>query len=144
MAGEKIIKGKNLRISVGGKALYHATSCSMSITTNIESIATKDTNGNVKTAGAYDWTMSTSALVAVKPTGSATHISFAELLAMQLANTPVTLEFTTDEVGEMLLTGSAIIESCNISAETEGAATGDFSFSGDGNLTMTTVPNSGS
>lgn len=135
----KIYKGKNLRISVGDKLLYHATSCSLSITTEIESIATKDTNGNVKTPGAYDWSMSTSALVANKPTGSTTHVSFAELMTMQLNNTPVTLEFTTSEAGDFLLTGSAIIESTSISAETAGAATGDFSFSGNGDLEIITI-----
>lgn len=139
MAAGQIYKGKNLRLSYDGKVLFHATSCSLSISTTIESIATKDTNGNIKVPSDYDWTLSTSALFADKETGSTTHVGFSELMNIQLRGEEIDVEFTTGEVGDVLMSGKAFIESSNVNAEVGSSAQGDFSFSGNGDLTIETV-----
>lgn len=139
MAAGEIYKGKNLRLSYDGKTLFHATSCTLSVSTEIESIATKDTDGNMKVAGNYDWTVGTNALFADKETGSTDHVSFSELMKLQLLGQEIDVEFTTGETGDVIISGKAFIESCSISAEVSGSANGDFSFSGNGDLTIDNV-----
>lgn len=140
MASGEIYKGKNLRLSFDGKVLYHATSCSLSLSTALESIATKDTEGNKKTPGNYDWTLSTSALFAeTSAENTSTHVGFGELIALQLQGAEIDVEFTTGEVGDVVFSGKAFIESCTVNAEVGNSAQGDFSFSGNGDLTKATV-----
>lgn len=139
MAAGQIYKGKNVRFSFDGKVLYHATSCSLSISTTLESIATKDTNGTVSVPSNYEWTISTSALVADKQTASTTHTDFMDILALQLNAVEIDVEFTTGEAGDFLLSGKVYVESCNITAEMGTSVNGDFSFKGNGDLTKGTV-----
>lgn len=138
MAASTIYKGKNLRFSFGGKTLYHATSCKLSLSTKLEAIATKDTNGTVSTPSNYEWSLSADALVANKPSGSTTQEGFMDLVALQLAGTQIEVEFTTGEVGDFVLTGNVYIESCDITAEVGNSTTGSFSFKGTGDLVKTT------
>jgi hypothetical protein len=132
-----IYKGKNLRFSFGGKTLYHATSCKLSLSTKLEAIATKDTNGTVSTPSNYEWSLNTDALVANKPSGSTTQEGFMDLVALQLAGTEIVVTFTTGASGDFVLTGSVFIESSDITAETGNSVTGSFSFKGNGDLIKT-------
>lgn len=139
---DKIYKGKNIRIIISGKKIFHATEGSISITTNLESIATKDTDGNIQTPSNYEWTASANALVAqVDPAGThaASHSSFTDLVAAQLANSELDFQFTTEATGDFIFSGKVYITQCDITASTENAATGSFSFTGNGNLTLDTV-----
>lgn len=138
MAAGQIYKGKNVRFSFEGKTLFHATTCSVSVSTTLESIATKDTNGTISIPGNYEWTLSTSALVADKPTSS-TQTDFMDLLELQLAGTEIDVEFTTGTTGDFILSGKAYIESSSINAETGNSVSGDFSFKGNGDLTKSVV-----
>lgn len=138
MAAGQIYKGKNVRFSFEGKTLFHATSCSVSISTTLESIATKDTSGSMSVPGNYEWTMSTSALVADKPTSSS-QTDFMDLVGLQLAGTEIDVEFTTGTTGDFILSGKVYIESSSISAEVGNSVTGDFSFKGNGDLTKDVV-----
>jgi len=138
MAAGQIYKGKNVRFSFEGKTLFHATSCSVSISTTLESIATKDTSGSMSVPGNYEWTMSTSALVADKPTSSS-QSDFMDLVGLQLAGTEIDVEFTTGTTGDFILSGKVYIESSSISAEVGNSVTGDFSFKGNGDLTKDVV-----
>lgn len=138
MQGE-IYKGKMIRIRIGDKTLWHATECGISITTNLEAIATKDTNGNVQTPGNYDWSASLSALVADKATLDSARYGFTDLVAMQLAKTELDFDFTTDVTGDFVFTGKVFISQSDITASTEGAASGSFSFTGNGDLTQSVV-----
>lgn len=138
MAAGQIYKGKNLRFSFEDKTLFHATTCSLSVSTTLESIATKDTSGTLSVPGNYEWSLSTSALVADKPTSS-TQTDFMDLLALQLAGTEIDVEFTTGESGDFVLSGKVYIESSSITAETGNSVSGDFSFKGNGDLTKSIV-----
>ena len=132
------IKGKNMRLSFEGKTLFHATSCGLSISTTLEAIATKDTDGEMNVPGNYSWTLTTSALYANKPMGS-TQTDFNDLIVMQLAGTEIDVEFTTGETGDKVYSGKAYIESADITAEVGSMANGSFSFKGNGSLTVDTV-----
>lgn len=139
MAAGDIIKGKNLRIKVADNVIYHATQCDFTTTREVESLATKDTAGDVKTLGNYTWGLSTSALVAVKPsTGSWNDTK--SILDAFTANAAIAVEFTTDVEGDIIITGNAYITSCNIGAPVNGSATYDVTFDGTGDFTVALVP----
>lgn len=139
MAAGQIYKGKNVRFSFGGKFLYHATSCALSVSTTLEELATKDTDGTVSTPGNYSWSITTNALVADKPASSSTHDDFMDILALQLAGTVIDVEFTDGVSGNFILSGQVYVESSNITAEVGNSVSGDFSFKGTGNLTKALV-----
>lgn len=136
---DKIYKGKNIRLILDEKKVFHATECGISISVNLESIATKDTDGNVSTPGAYEWSASLSALVADPDNTNTTHHGFNEVVQKMLAREECLFQYTTEETGDFIYSGSVYITSADISASTEGAATGNFAFTGNGNLTLATV-----
>ena len=124
-----IYKGRDLRIFVDGLPIYHATECSFSSSMKIESIATKDTQGEEGVASNYTWSLSSKGLVANAP-GS--HQSTKSLLELHKAGTPVTIQFRTNEAGDIIITGQALIETAAIGAPVEGSATFDAGFKGNG------------
>jgi hypothetical protein len=136
MAAGQIYKGKNVRFSFNGKSLYHATSCKLSISTKLEEIATKDTDGTVSTPSNYAWSISTEALVADKPIAS-TQSDFMDIVDLQLAGTEIDIEFTDSATGSFILAGKVFVESSDINAEVGNSLTGSFSFKGNGNLVKT-------
>lgn len=139
MAAGQIYKGKNVRISYGGKTLYHTTSCKLDVSTSLEEIATKDTDGTVQTPGNYSWNLSAETLMADIPTGSTTQIAGDDLLDFQLAGTELDVEFSTNETGSYKYTGSVYVESSSVDATVGQSVTGSFSFKGNGNLTKETI-----
>ena len=138
MAAGQAYKGKNLRIMVEGKSIYHATECSFNSSINLEEIATKDTNGTMVIASNYTWGLSTNMLVADKPVGS-TQDDFVGMLNKHKSGTMVAVEFTTDIAGDILIAGNAFIESIDLTSPTEGFATGSASFKGNGDYTVSAV-----
>jgi hypothetical protein len=139
MAAGQAYKGKNLRISVDGETIFHATECSFNSSMQLEEIATKDTNGNIVVDGNYTWGVSTNMLVADKAVAS-TQEDFVGLLNKFKAGTTVAIEFTTNVAGDIIISGDAKIESVNFSAPTSGFATGDASFKGTGDFNVGVVP----
>lgn len=126
--------GKNLRVRIDGKAVFHATECSFTTSRNMESIASKDTNGEQVTPGNYSWGVSTNFLVANIPAGSTTQVGTKEILDTYQDGTEVEVSFTTNIVGDVIITGNTYIEGLNMSAGTNGVATGDCSFKGNGDF----------
>lgn len=132
MAAGKTYAGKNLRIRVDGKTIFHATECSFTTSRNMDSIASKDTNGEQVSPGNYNWSVSTNYLVADKPSASTTQLGIKELLDTYTAGTEVEVQFTTEIVGDVVITGQTFIESIDMTAPTNGVATGSASFKGNG------------
>lgn len=133
MAAGKIYKGKDLRIGVGGKTLYHSTSCSIQISTTLEAIATKDTKGTMNVPGNYEWSLSAESLTADKAVDS-TQADYFDLIVSQLQGEEIDIEMTTGAKGEILMKGKAYIESTGISADVGSSSTSSFSFKGNGDL----------
>ncbi|MCG9792482.1 hypothetical protein [Flavobacterium algicola] len=131
--------GKNLRIRIAGKTVFHATDCSFTTSRTMDAIASKDTNGEQVSPGNYTWGVATSYLVANKPDASATQVGTKEILDTYQAGTEATIEFTTEIVGDVIISGQAFIESINLSAPTNGVATGDASFKGNGDFVTEVV-----
>jgi hypothetical protein len=136
---EKIYKGKNLRIFVDDESILHSTECNFSTTRNFEGIATKDTNGNINTPGNYDWSLTANTLFADKDVANTTQTDFFEVLTKFKNATRVSVQFTTAEFGDAVISGFAYISSANVAAATEGSATGDFAFQGDGDFELERV-----
>lgn len=124
--------GKNLRIRVDGKTVFHATECSFTTSRNMDSIASKDTEGEESSPGNYTWGVSTNYLVSNKPDASTTQIGTKELLDTYVAATKVEVQFTTNIVGDVIITGQTYIESIDMTAGTNGVATGSAGFKGTG------------
>lgn len=138
MAAGDIVKGKNLRIKIADNTVYHATECNFSSSLNLEQIATKDTSGSVGSPGSYTWTLDTSALVAVKETGSSQNDTFS-IMEKYFAKEAVSVEFTTDVAGDIIITGSAYLTECSVAAPTDGSATFSVTATGDGDVTLDRV-----
>lgn len=136
MAKDNIFyQGKALRLKVKGKTMFHSTSCGLNISVTLEEIATKDTNGSVVVPGPYTWTLSAETLV-VNPAVGGTQVATAELLRMLLAGEEIEVDFTTDELGDILLSGNAYIESAGLKADTGGSSSVSYSFKGNGDLKL--------
>lgn len=131
--------GKNLRVRMDGKTVFHATECSFTTSRNMESIASKDTNGEQVTPGNYSWGISTNFLVANIPAGSTTQVGTKQILDTYTDGTEVEIAFTTNIIGDVIITGNAFIEGLNLSAGTNGVATGDCSFKGNNDFETSLV-----
>lgn len=138
MAAGQIYQGKKVRFKFNGKTLFHATNCKLSVSTKLEEIATKDTNGSIVIPGNYAWSMNTDALVADKPVAS-TQNDFMDLLDIQLLGQVIQIEMTAGVIGDWKLAGEVYIDSADITAGTTGAVSGSFSFKGTGNLVKTVI-----
>lgn len=138
MASGQIYKGKNLRILVGGLPVYHATSCSLSVTSSTDEVETKDTTGTIVTPGNTSYTLSTDALVAEGPSG-ATHVDTFQLLQHQINQDELTFQFTDSVVGNKVLSGSIFVVGIDLTSDVGSNATGSHSFTGNGDLLIDTV-----
>lgn len=139
MASGQFYKGKNLRLKFDGKTLFHATSCSLSVTSDTEEIATKDTAGKVVIPGAYGGTLSTEALLADKENGSTTVVDAFDLLQFQLDKTEITWEFSTGVSGDRIISGTTYLTQTDLSAEESGISTGSFSFITTGDIVLAVI-----
>jgi hypothetical protein len=137
MAAGQIYNGSNVRLSYNGKTLYHTTACKLQLSTKLEEIATKDTNGSVVTPGNYSWNVSAEALVADIPSGSTSQVGAMGIVDHLLNGTELDIEFTSGEVGDWKYSGSVFVESADIDATVDQSMTGSFSFKGNGDLTKT-------
>lgn len=62
-----VIKGQNLRISIGGKFIVFATSCTLHVSAKLEDSSTKDSTGDwdEQEITGMSWDISTDALYSV-------------------------------------------------------------------------------
>ncbi len=142
---DKITKGKNVRLKIGAvgstvKKIFHATECNITASRTIEGVATKDSEGDVNVPGSYTWSASLNTLVAEKDPATDEYHSFKEVYQAFLGGTEQDFEYTTGEVGDMIFSGKVYITQADMNAPTAGAATGSFTFTGNGNLTLIAVP----
>jgi len=132
-------KGKNLRIKIDGLTVFHATECKFDSTMKIDSIATKDTDGEMGVTGNYSWGVSTNMLMANTPSGSTTTQGFLELINKHQSGTEVEVSFTTNIVGDVVITGNAFIEKMGAAAGVNGLATADATFKGNGSYIVALI-----
>ena len=142
---KKSLKGKNLMLFVGEKALALATSCGIDLTANTEDAASKDSGGwdDPEITG-WSWSASSDSICSADEADSV-DITYTNLVDLWLAGEPVDVKFgvaanASDTevptegwtVPAQGYSGKAIIESVKITAANKQNATITVSLKGKG------------
>jgi predicted secreted protein len=140
-----IFNGTNLVVLVGTEVIAHSTSCSLSTSVDLPDATTKSSGGWANQIGGLrSWSLTTDGLATVEPTG--TNYVVGDIFSQLKLRTTVTVKFTTVSTGstanpgDLYWTGSAFIESLDMTADMESPATYSVSFTGFGELTQATNP----
>jgi hypothetical protein len=140
------IRGKNLRMAVGGKVILGATKCSYQIDSSFSDVLNKDTaNWDELLADKMSWTMNVDAHLTM--TTDANKTTHTVLLTNHLAQTIVVATFSImttastpiPNAGDQLLTGNVACTSLGVDSDVSGLAMGKYSFKGSGALVQTTA-----
>jgi predicted secreted protein len=136
-----IFNGTNLVVLVGSEVIAHSTSCSLSVSVDLPDSTTKSSQGWAdQIGGLKSWSLTTDGLATVDPTG-ATYI-VGDIFSALSQRTAVAVKFTTVSTGstvvpgDLVWSGSAFIESLDVTADMESPATYSVSFTGTGVLTQ--------
>ena len=149
MATTSVFNGTSLVVLIGTEVIAFATSCSLSIAIDAPDASTKQSLGWAdEIGGQKSWSLTTDGLATVVPGAVATYISTTELSNLAIARTAVTVKFTTVDnstvggvtpvTGDTIYSGSAFIESVDMTADMENPVTYSVSFKGPGALTIGT------
>ena len=150
MATTSVFNGTSLVVLIGTEVIAFATSCSLSIAIDTPDASTKQSLGWAdEIGGQRSWSLTTDGLATVSPTTTvASYVSLPELTTLALLRQPVTVMFTTVDnstvggvtpvVDDAKWTGSAFIESVDMTADMENPVTYSVSFKGTGALTIAT------
>lgn len=143
----KVIKGQNLRVFVGGKCVALATSCQLQVSANLEDTSTKDSTGSwdEQEIVGKSWSIRVDALYNAGGT-DATGLNAQEMLDLLLAGNRVEARFcvTGGAQNRESLTatstmaeyeGSAWINDLSVTAANKSNASYSASLTGDGALT---------
>ena len=147
MATTSVFNGTSLVVLIGTEVIAFATSCSLSIAIDAPDASTKQSLGWAdEIGGQKSWSLTTDGLATVVPGAVATYISTTELSNLAIARTAVTVKFTTVDnstvggvtpvTGDVIYSGSAFIESVDMTADMESPVTYSVSFKGTGVLTI--------
>ena len=131
MATTGILNGTALLLYVGGTAVAHCTSHTLSVSMSTRDATTKDSAGwSAALEGLRSWEASGEGLVAFDAA-----YGYSDLFALITSRAAVTIKLSTEETGDKYLSGSARLTSLEESAGTEESVTFSFSFEGTGALT---------
>jgi predicted secreted protein len=149
MATTSVFNGTSLVVLIGTEVIGFATSCSLSLAIDAPDASTKQSLGWAdEIGGQRSWSLTTDGLATVVPGTVATYVTTAELNALAIARTAVTVKFTTVDnstvggvtpvTGDVIYSGQAFIESVDMTADMENPVTYSVSFKGTGVLTIAT------
>lgn len=141
------IKGQNLRITVGGKYVAFATSCTVHASLNLESSSTKDNTNNYESneATGITWDLSCDALYSVDADTTGVNGINALDLVLAQQKVQVTFEQTAGEKNRVQVSGSvqyagyAWVNDISINAANRANTTYTIQLTGDGELTKSTA-----
>lgn len=136
------IKGQNLRITIGGKYIAFATSCTLHVAADIEESSTKDSTGGwqEQEITGMNWDISCDAMYSVDEDASG--VNGVDALDLILAGQPVEVEFekTSGEQNRVKDTkaatykGTAIVNDISIQAQNQQNTTYTLQAQGTGAL----------
>lgn len=137
MAGEKIISG-NARFTLGGKTIFHAISCSISMDRTFKERTTKDTDGTQRGKSNFDWTGSGDALLTYGSDNLTTMDFYALVEAHQDdSDVPLDIELVQDETdATKKLVGQCHIQNLSPTTAVNEDGTLSFSIVGVGKFTI--------
>lgn len=137
-----VIKGQNLRITVGGKFVAFATSCTVHVSQNLEESSTKDSTNAAaeQTPTGISWDMSCDALYSVDT--DATGVNGVQALDLVLGMTRVQVEFEQTAgaknrvpvTGAVKYSGYAYVNDISVTAGNRANTTYTIQLTGDGEL----------
>lgn len=137
MATNGVFNGTLLVVKVGGVAVAHSTSCSLSVSTDLPDSTTKDSGGwAAQIQGLRSFSLSTDGLAVIE--SAAAGVNVEDLFSSIASRTDVTVTFSTFVSGDKIWTGLAAVESLDFTGDMESPATYSASFTGTGPLVMTT------
>lgn len=143
MATTGVFNGTSLVVLVGTEVVAHATSCTLSISADLPDSTTKQSGGWADhIAGLRSWSITTDGLATVEPTG--TSYVVGDIFSALNGRGTVTVKFTTVSsgstvvAGDLIWSGSAFVESLDLTADMESPVTYSASFTGTGVLTQAT------
>lgn len=142
-----VIKGQNLRISVGGKYLAFSTSCTVHVSATLEDSSTKDSTNSwqEQEITGMAWDLSADALYSVDE--DATGMNGVDALDLILSQQEVDVEFVQTNGAKNRETaasavqykGKAIVNDISISAQNRQNATYTIQAQGNGELKKATT-----
>lgn len=144
-----VIKGQNLRITIGGKYVAFATSCTVHVSATLEDSSTKDSSDGIfqeQQLTGLAWDISTDALYSVDT--DATGMNAEGALDAILARQKVDIEFTgtvgtnNRQATGHKYTGQAWINDISINAANRQNASYSLQAQGTGALTKSNGPSS--
>lgn len=137
-----VIKGQNLRITIGGKFVAFSTSCTVHSSQNLEESSTKDSTHNFteQTPTGISWDMSCDALFSVD--ADTTGVNGIDALDMVLAQQKVFVQFEQASgeknrvpvAGAVVYSGYAWVNDCQLTAGNRQNASYSIQLTGDGEL----------
>lgn len=143
-----VIKGQNLRITIGGKFVAFSTSCTVHISLNLEESSTKDSTNNSteQTPTGISWDVSCDALFSVD--ADTTGQNGVDALDLVLAQQKVQVQFEPTQgeknrvpvVGGVVYSGSAWVNDCSVTAANRTNTSYSIQLTGDGPLTKSPIP----
>ena len=142
MATTGVFNGTSLVVLVGTEVVAHATSCTLTVSADLPDATTKQSGGWADhIAGLRSWSITTDGLATVEPTG--TSYVVGDIFSALNGRGTVTVKFTTVSgstpiVGDLIWSGSAFVESLDITADMESPVTYSASFTGTSTLTQAT------
>jgi predicted secreted protein len=136
------LSGIDLEIKVNGVAIGCASDINVSLTTAMSSAACRQSGGWASNVpGQHSWTADTSGIIRLATGGDkATNRTFTDLVGLQIARTPVAVEFGSAISGDTKYTGTAYISDTKPTSPLDGAATFSVSLVGDGPLVPSVNP----
>ena len=129
-----VLNGTALVILVNGTAVGHAQNHSITMNNALRNITTKASAGFEESLdGLVSWSLSGDGLFAFSDANNT-----VDLTVFLLAGTEVTVRFTTSATTEEYWTGSAFVESIDMTSPTEDNVSYSFSLKGTSALTNPT------
>lgn len=138
----EIYDGSLLRITIGGKTVYHAQDCEVSMELATRERTSKDIEGLNTAPDIISWTASGNALAVMNLPGAVTDHNFESLFDAFNAKQEVVVNLTLGAdgtTGDTFYTGNAYITSLGITATNREDGTVSYALTGSGVLTKDTL-----
>tara|TARA_R110002167_G_scaffold366154_1_gene593297 strand:- start:18281 stop:18682 length:402 start_codon:yes stop_codon:yes gene_type:complete len=132
MATTGIINGTDLLVYVGGAAITHSTSASISFSMETRDASTKDSDGYREILeGQRSWTIEAEGMTALDAVEG-----FEQLYTAWLNRTVLTVKFGTGDVADQFYQGTGYCTSLSMDSGVEDSSTFSASFEMSGTVTL--------
>tara|TARA_R110002153_G_scaffold64943_1_gene174025 strand:- start:105 stop:509 length:405 start_codon:yes stop_codon:yes gene_type:complete len=133
MATTGIINGTDLLVFIGGTAITHSTSASISFSMETRDASTKDSAGYREILeGQRSYTIECEGMTALDAANG-----FEELFAAWVARTVLTVKFGTADATDQFYQGTGYLTSLSMDSGVEDSSTFSASFEMSGTVTTT-------